>query len=297
MAQNKGHDQRQMSILKSKAFWALTGGATAVAGALTYDKWETKKARDQFKLEAQKHGEVPWREGDRERKISLVLFSADTESAQKQKEVFQKYSVDLLTKAGIDYQWVSLGAADLDKRYYQDLKEKEIREAPEGQLPAAEEAKKGRVFDDSFVRPMMRSWLLDLNSREPTECRPYSDGLKDQIFSESYVRPTSALFFTDGIVAMNPGTFRSLLWGFHDWFKDGHKPEDVEPTCALINCEFPTGMLKRMYFAFNSRQIAKAVGEETMAVIAEHHARIKLSEVLPSEYADIDPNMTIKIYK
>lgn len=227
------------SLLRSKVFWAITASAGSIASTLTYDKLEAKKIRSAFIAEAAAFGEVPLKEGDRERKVNLVLFSEDSDAETRQQAVFRQYAVDLLTKAGIDYQLITFNAATLNKRYYQLKDEKEVKEIPNGQVPdneAESKAKRPTIFTvDNFFGRMASSWFGSKSQNSS------SDEIDEKVKSEHWITPVSRAFFEDGIVALDPGSFRALLWAYNS---GKTKPE----TCfGLINCDFPAGFFKRLY--------------------------------------------------
>lgn len=231
-----------MSILKSKAFWAFSGITGSIGAALTYDKIETDRIRREFIEEAEKIGSAPLKDGEHERKISLLLFTENGESEQDLKDIFKKYSVDLLTKAGIDYQWIESVGSRLDKTYYELKKEKDIKEIPDGEVPPVEEgssAKPAIFTSDNFIRPLVKSWFS-------TSPAPQTDEIQAKIQADNFVQPVAPEFYTDGIVAMNPGTFRSMLWAYAD--SSATRSKVPTPSFGMLNCEFPTSFFKRLYY-------------------------------------------------
>lgn len=233
-----------MTILRSKAFWTITGTAATVAGASLYDKIECKRIRENFIAEAKVYGDQPFREGDHERKITVVQFSTDSEEAEAQRAIFKQYSADILTKAGVDYQCLEFVGSKLDKRYYELKDEKEIKEVADGQVPkeSDENIKKPSIFSEfNFIKPMAQYWFV-LQEAVPSG----QDELQSQIYQEQFVKPLTTDFFTNGIVGLNCGSFRAILWGFHDAHKETPKIH-VEPRMGMVNCEFPTSFFKRTY--------------------------------------------------
>lgn len=237
-----------MSLLKSKAFWAFSGVTGSIGAALTYDKLETDHIRRVFIEEAEKIGSAPLKDGEHERKISLLLFTENGETEQDLKDIFRKYSVDLLTKAGIDYQWIEFVGSRLDKTYYELKKEKEIKEIPDGEVPPMEEKAKPAFFtSDNFIRPLVKSWFSAATV-------PQADEIQAKIQVDNFVQPVAPEFYTDGIVAMNPGTFRSMLWAYAD--SSATRSKGPVPVFGMINCEFPTSFFKRLYYVSNSCHIS-----------------------------------------
>lgn len=225
------------SLLRSKAFWGFTAIAGSIASALTYDKLEAKKIRSAFIAEAIALGAVPLKEGDRERKVNLVLFSEDGEAEDRQKAIFRQYAVDLITKAGIEYQWIGFNAASMHKRYYELKDEKEVKEIPNGQVPEEGESKAPRptIFTaDNFIGLMAASWF---GRPAPSP----SDEVEATVRTENNVMPASKAFFEDGIVALDPATFRAILWAY------SQAPARQDTAFGLINCDYPAGFFKRIY--------------------------------------------------
>ncbi len=270
-----------MTILKSKAFWAASSATGTIASAMFYDKHQTKQIRKTFLDEASLVGEAPLCDGEHERKITLMIFADTDEDLERQKRIFNTFSVDLLTKAGVDYQMIEVVGLNMDKKYYEVKKEQEISQVRNGEVVSKEDKVKPRIFsEDNFIKPMVSSWF----NPSPT----IDDPIKRSVFEEHAIKPLVPEFYSDGVVGLNPGTFRSMIWGF------ASGPTTVKPHFGLIKCEFPSSFLKSLYYRFNSREIADAVGRETMTVIRDRISQIRLNELLPSETtADI----SINIYK
>lgn len=271
-----------MSILKSKAFWGFTGTAAAIVSAMEYDRQKTNAIRRAFSREAEQYGQVPLKEGDHERRITILRFAQDGERKESQQEIFHKYAAGLLSKAGVDYQLVEWTASKLDKRYYELKDEQEIKDLPDGQVPV-ESAKKPPVFtEDNFIMPMAQSWF--------NKATDSIDQMAGKICEENWVSPAAPSFFTDGIIASSPAVFRALLWAYHD----ANPVLPQQPRFGMINCDFSSGMMKRLYYRFNRREIARIVGQETMAVIRAQVHPVPLKQVLPAETTSPLP---IPLYK
>jgi hypothetical protein len=240
------------SILRSKAFWGITSAAGGIAAAVTYDNIRIKEFREGLLAEASEFGSMP-STGDQERKVSLVLFATDSEDLKNQKALFRKYSVDLLTKAGIDYQLIELDASQLDKKFYKDWEAYQIDHDCVVEEPA-DAAKPKVFFANNLLRPMMGKWVHQLNPwSRPIPAQPEvepKDKILQKIREETHITPISERFFEEGLVALSAESFRALLWGYADWKSlnmTKHRKETI-PNVGLVNCDFPNSFLNRIYY-------------------------------------------------
>ena len=234
-----------MSVLKSKTFWAITGAAGTVASALGYDKYETRNITEELLEKAALIGLQPSHEDEPDRRISLIIFGKNLESIHRQKSLFRDYSVKLLTRAGVDYQWVEFNGAELDKKYYKLKEDEEVQELPDGKMPESEPKCKPSMFDENIViGSMINRWMNRLNDGSVHQTN--LDPIQNAVLEDSFDDLANASFVTDGVISTNVATFRSVLSAYNGW-KSQRTPL-VEPNFGLINCEYPSSFLWRLYW-------------------------------------------------
>lgn len=234
-----------MTVLKSKTFWAITGAAGTAASALGYDKYETRNITQELLEEAALIGMQPSNEDEPDRRISLIIFGQNKESIHRQKALFRDFSVKLLTRAGVDYQWVEFDGAELDKKYYKLKEDEEVQELPDGKMPENETKIKPSIFDENMViESMMNRWMNRLNNGNVHQTE--LDPIRSTVLDESIIDPADQSIFTDGVISTNVATYRAIMSAFKGW-KSRQSPL-VEPNFGLINCEYPSTFLWRLYW-------------------------------------------------
>ena len=93
-------------LLKSKYFWVFSTISGSLVGAIGYDRFEAQAIHNSFLKEARVYGSLPLYSHQRPRTLGLFLISSDTSSHAATLQNFNKFAVDILTLAGIDYRWI-----------------------------------------------------------------------------------------------------------------------------------------------------------------------------------------------
>jgi hypothetical protein len=270
-----------MPLPKSKAFWAFTTAASALGGIIAYDRFRLKQIRERFTREAEEMGMQPATENIR--KITIVAFGRDGNDLQKIRKNWKKYAVDLITKAGCDYQRFEVNAAKLDKEL------DKLVPVPDGIIPENKEIPR-ILTADNWIKPTMLLWMQRLNpmapartvkSAEPVRLVKSAEPAKpveptgptgpvepvglDRWRSDTDVtmrtlyglwesqrpEPRSPRFFEDGIVAIEMSSRNALISGIEEFEADSKRKARILPKIGYIPCDSPLSWRSSIYYVQN----------------------------------------------
>lgn len=223
-------------LLKSKGFWtfAALGGTTTLL--LLNDRHQCASLRHELQAQAAKMGEEPLRDDDHPRRITIVACARDAEMLKRQEDLFRKYAVDLLTRAGVDYQWMQLDIAALNK----DVGE-------------------NACFDgcSEVVDAVVTKWIEILNGKSATK----EPSQKEALLVSKAPYPRDVRFFMDGVVSLDGSSFSAMLAAIQ------RSGASLVPNVGLIDCETESKWYMRLYYVFRTAELAERIGRQTLTVI------------------------------
>lgn len=243
-------------ILRSKSFWAVGSVAGLLGLAVWRDQQKAQAILDLNLEQAELLGAAPLSPSQPLRRISLVHFYPATDTGARERQLFRRYAVEILSRAGVDYQWVELDAARLAKVYADKSK-------GDQNVPV--------IDSEQIVRPLVEGWMQKMYGQYQVTDHSVFANFKEIID----ITPVSDIFFRDGLVALNPDTFKSMTSGIGDFYAKGGKGFAV---AGLIDCHVPHYPWYRRWATqlFGREAIARQICPAALAVASESYQPVKL---------------------
>lgn len=278
-------------LIKSKKFWIGSILIGSVSAIKIKDNQNVKRIKRELLMEAKKLGDMPSYDNDPIRKLILIKsIKASLSSKQEMEkkgesaeqgnndksdsdinnlvELFNRYSLYLLTAAGVDYQWIEI----------QDGNNDEINNFNN---------ENGGI--DNFKNKINANWILDLlgyingkiNSLPISIERTFSSN--SSLFPHSTSHSTSTTIntkknyeriFLDGIIALDRESFDKILSQQRAWIKE-NRPNNILtilPRTGIIDCNgfhWRDRWYGRLYWWFNKSHIATKLGQQTISILKE----------------------------
>lgn len=262
------------ALWKSRPFWAFAGVTGAFGAGVTYDRFKAAELRKAFMDEAREFGAQPLLEHESPQQIALYSINGTSDAADAIKSNFRRYSVELLTAAGIDYVW----AADLNceqvkkdwNRQAQETNQPELMLEGEKQISLAEVEENllktslkeyfGRVGIDSGLwkslrEQVKRGWqspfFVALNESTMAAVKAQTEAVLLEPLSEA---PIPKQTWWQRLTLQKPISIT--------------KTSPPPPEFILLPCELPSGLFSRFTrYCFGQRQVVESIGTSTLQLI------------------------------
>jgi len=287
-------------LLRSRKFWVTFTLVGSLAAIKAKDTQDLKRIKEELLKEARRLGNMPLYDNDLIRKVILIkpLKKSNQEKDEKGEkgdnynnkesiddsliQLFNQYSLYLLTAAGVDYQW----AQNPEKR----TKERgdDSSSDPDNNNNNATSKNENKKLI-SMINDDNKSWIIDLLDYFNGKGKDASFIVKmDRIFDNGSSSGNSSSsnsslltindcgrMFLDGIVALNRDDFDRILSQQRLWIKENRSFTNtsiVLPRTGLIDCNgfyWRDKWYGRLYWWFAQSHIAKKVGQQTLSILKE----------------------------
>lgn len=266
------------AILKSKAFWGVSTLTATVSSAVAYDRYKAHELYTRYLQEASLHGAQPLLSHQAPRRLAIFLISPTSIHHQSLQAAFKSFAVELLTRAGVDYQWIVEVDGEEAKARWDQL---------------ARDANKPELMLETMTIPIdvLSSRIL---SNEPldSDTKFLWEGLRSKFAPQSTLEWPQG---SDGFLTLDPHTFESLKSHLEtkksenetkitapikpkksSWFSSSKHQQSIQsPSIFPVNLyslpcclpQSPSARLRR--FLFGQQETTRLIGEAVLKVIKE----------------------------
>ena len=264
------------ALWKSRPFWAFAGVTSAFGAGVAYDRFKAAEIRKAFMAEAMNFGAQPLLEHESPQLIALYCMSPTTDVNDAIKSNFRRYSVELLTAAGIDYVWgTDLNCEQVTKewnRQAQEANQPELMLEGEKHFSVAELQEHllkpnlreyfGRVNIDSSLWNKLREQMNEKRGWQT----PYFVALNESSLTSIQSLTETILLEPLPVIPTPKPTWWQRLTLQKPLLKTQSLPP--QPEFFLFPCELPNSLVARFtrYF-FGQRQVVSSIGASTLQLI------------------------------
>lgn len=262
------------ALWKSRPFWAFSGVTGAFGATVAHDRLKAAELRKALMAEAREFGAQPILEHESPQLIALYSINGTIDASDAIKSNFKRYSVELLTAAGIDYVWAAnLNCEQVTKdwnRQAQETNQPELMLEGDKQFSLAEVEERllkpnlkeyfGRANSDSGLwkslrEQVKRDWqtpfFVALNESTLTALQAQTDAVLLEPLTEA---PIPKQTWWQRITLQKPVSIT--------------KTSPLRPELILLPCELPNGLFARFTrYCFGQREVVESIGTSTLQLI------------------------------
>ena len=223
---------------KSKTVWVIGGAIESVGSYIAYDRWRAKQIREALLQEARAYGETPVTLDEQPRRVTILAIASDRKALRDQKLLWKTYGAELLTVAGIDYQWMELDCATIDKEVH------EKRPVADGE--AANETVPKVCEERALAGRVLSKWIGNV--------KPFADDHLEQIVLDKVKMPENKRWYKEGVAATTKPIFEEFKTNRCE--KLYYLPLDPAPS-----------WIDGLISYFQHRTMAQEIGEAVMQIV------------------------------